>query len=193
MILEYLYIFLVTQYYDIFVTSDYNIFLIYVQNYCIYFYNIYEKVVTTPEGELVRHEAVYTSKEPDFIKVYLDRLLTFKGVRKGLNPILLQFLSYMTYADSESAEGGQLIIINKYVKETIAKKLNLGIESVNKALTELTKAGIFRRVSSGTYQANPNLFGRGEWKDIKNIRAVFDFAEQNINAEIIKEEAPEDN
>ena len=117
----------------------------------------------------------------------------YYAVRKGLNPILLQFLSYMTYADSEASEGGQLIIINKYVKETIAKKLGLGIESVNKALTELTKSGIFRRVSSGTYQANPNLFGRGEWKDITNIRAVFDFAEQNINAEIIKEEDPEDN
>ena len=154
---------------------------------------LYEKVVTTQEGELVKHEAVYTSKEPDFIKVYLDCLLTFKGVRKGLNPILLQFLSYMTYADSESAEGGQIIIINRYVKEAISKKLDLSIESVNKALTEITKAGIFRRISSGTYQANPNLFGRGEWKDIKNIRAVFDFAERNVNAEIIKTEELENN
>jgi len=41
-----------------------------------------------------------------------------------------------------------------------------------------------KRVGYGTYQANPSMFGRGEWTDIKSIRATFDFNTQTVEAEI---------
>ena len=77
------------------------------------------------------------------------------------------------------------------MKNIIAKKLNIGLESINKAVSEFTKTGLFKRLSVGMYQINPNIVGRGEWKDIKNIRATFDFASKEIVADIIKNEEAE--
>lgn len=150
---------------------------------------VFEEHVITPEGELVEAKTVYkTQTEPEYVKLYVDCILTLKGLRKGLNSIFLAFLPYMSYADINGTGGGQIIFVNKAMKELIAKQLNLKIDSINKALSEFTKAGIFKRLSVGTYQVNPHIVGKGEWKDIKNIRATFDFGKKEIIADIVKNE-----
>lgn len=150
---------------------------------------VYTESIITQEGEVISSKTVYkTQSEPDFIKLYIDCVFTVKGVRKGINPIFLAFLEHMSYADVNDENGGQIIYVNKAMKMSIAKKLGLGIDSINKGLSELTKHGLFKRIDVATYQVNPNIVGRGEWKDIKNIRATFDFGNKNIVAEIVKEE-----
>ena len=62
------------------------------------------------------------------------------------------------------------------------------MKRIEQALTEFVKTGIFKRIATGTYQVNAELFGKGEWKDIKNIRATFDFGNGTIETEIIKNE-----
>ena len=47
---------------------------------------------------------------------------------------------------------------------------------------------MFRRVSVGTYQVNPNIIGKGDWKDIKNIRATFDFGNRDVIAAVVERE-----
>ena len=150
---------------------------------------VFEEHVITDEGEVVSSKTVYkTQTEPEYVKLYIDCVLTVKGLRKGLNPIFLAFLPYMSYADINGQGGGQVIFVNKAMKDIIAQKLNLGIDSINKALSEFTKAGLFKRLTVGTYQVNPNIVGKGEWKDIKNIRATFDFGSKDIVADIVKAE-----
>lgn len=146
-------------------------------------------IVSQETGELIQSKTVYkTQTEPEYVKLYIDCILTVKGLRKGLNPIFLAFLPYMSYADINGQGGGQVIFVNKAMKDIIAKKLNLGIDSINKALSEFTKAGLFKRLTVGTYQVNPNIVGKGEWKDIKNIRATFDFGSKEIVADIVRAE-----
>lgn len=150
---------------------------------------VYESHIINQEGEVLESKVVYkTQTEPEYVKLYIDCILTIKGLRKGLNPIFLAFLPYMSYADINGQDGGQIIFVNKAMKTVIAQKLNLGIDSINKALSEFTKAGIFKRLTVGTYQVNPNIVGKGEWKDIKNIRATFDFAKKEVVADIVKRE-----
>lgn len=150
---------------------------------------VYTEVVATQNGEVISSKTIYkTQSEPEYVKLYIDCVFTVKGVRKGLNPIFVAFLDYMSYADMDEDYGGQTIYVNKAMKMAIAKKLGLGIDSINKALWEFTKYGLFKRVEVGTYQVNPNIVGKGEWKDIKNIRATFDFASKEIVADIVKEE-----
>lgn len=112
-------------------------------------------------------------KEPQYVKLYTDCISTVKGLKNGLNPIFLAFLPYMRRADIKGLCGGQIIFVNKSMKEAIAEKLGLKIDSINKALSELVKSEIFKRVDVGTYQVNPNIIGKGEWNNIKNIRASF--------------------
>ena len=149
---------------------------------------LYTETTITPEGELVSAKMVTKSTEPEYVKLYIDCVFTLKGLRKGLNPIFLAFLPYMSYADICGIGGGQIIFVNKTMKETIAKKLNIGLVSVNNAITAFVKNDIFKRISNSTYQVNPNIVGKGEWKDIKSIRATFDFGTKDIVAEIIKDE-----
>ena len=54
---------------------------------------VFEEHVITQEGEVVQSKTVYkTQTEPEYVKLYIDCILTIKGLRKGLNPIFLAFL-----------------------------------------------------------------------------------------------------
>lgn len=145
-------------------------------------------VVDKQSGEIIREETVRRiATEPQFIKLYIDSLFTFKGLSKSLNPILLALIQYMTYASSKDMNGGQIIYLNRHLKEKIAEQVNKGVPRVEQALTQFVKAGIFNRIATGTYQVNPSLFGKGEWKEIKNIRATYDYGAGTVETEIIKE------
>ncbi|MEE1250945.1 MAG: replication/maintenance protein RepL, partial [Lachnospiraceae bacterium] len=153
---------------------------------------VYEEIIVSEEtGEIREQKTVYKTKEPDYVKLYLDCVLILKGLQKGLNPILIEFVKYMNYADINGFGGGQVIFVNKTLKETIANSLNVSLKRIEQAITQFVKAGIFKRISVGTYQVNPNIFGKGEWKDIKNIRATFDFANKAVVADIVRYEENE--
>ena len=131
--------------------------------------------------------------EPPFVKLYLDCLCKFKDMQISFNPILIEFLKNASYADIDSDNGGQVIYMNKMLKENIAKKCNVSLKRVEQAITEFVKKGIMRRIGVGTYQFNPNLFGFGRWSDIYNIRAVFDFGTGQAVAQIVKNEEEQVN
>ena len=111
----------------------------------------------------------------------------------SFNPILIEFLKNASYADIDSDNGGQVIYMNKMLKENIAKKCNVSLKRVEQAITEFVKKGIMRRIGVGTYQFNPNLFGFWRWSDIYNIRAVFDFGTGQAVAQIVKNEEEQMN
>lgn len=150
----------------------------------------YERtVVDYQTGEVLEQEFIHKrSTEPPFVKLYLDCLCDFKGLSKSLNPILLEFLRYMTYANTLDPNGGQIIYLNAALKRNIATSTGKTVKRVEQAITEFIKAGIFTRIATSTYQVNADLFGKGDWKDIKNIRnirATFDFGNRIIETEII--------
>lgn len=120
-------------------------------------------------------------KEPKFIKVYLDCLLVFNDLSKSLNPILLELLQFMTYAGSDK-HGGNMIYMNKALKAAVAKNTGVSEKRVEQAITGFVKAQIFRRVATSTYQVNPYLFARGDWREVQNIRATFDFANKEVKS-----------
>ena len=154
---------------------------------------IYERTVrdtesgTIPKGDKIKNKGA----EPEFVKLYLDCVAAFKGLSKSLNPILLGFLHRMTYAHTKDKWGGQIIYTNAQLKKDIAAECGVTLKRVEQAITDFVKADVFRRVATGTYQVNACLFGRGDWIDIQNIRATFDFATKTINAEIITENQSE--
>jgi hypothetical protein len=142
------------------------------------------RAVDMETGEIKQEEKVTQArlpKEPDFVKLYLNTILTFKEVSTKLNPVLLSFLRHMSYAHDN-----QVIYVNAHMKQEIADENNLKIDRINQALKEFVKANIFRRIGRGTYQVNPHIFGKGEWKDIQRIRAFFDFNSGEVKAIIEK-------
>lgn len=111
------------------------------------------------------------TSEPEYIKLYIDEKRT--GTEKRISPILIEFVKYMTCANSDSPYGGQLIFVNMFMKEQIAETLGLSVKRIEQAITDFVKNGIFDRVYTGTYQVNPYIFGKGNWEDINSVRAIF--------------------
>lgn len=142
-------------------------------------------------GEVKEEQTITQIKkgvEPNYIKLYINTLLAFKDLPSTLNPLLIEFLKYMSYADVTEEDGGQVIYVNIDMKKRIATKLKITLESVNKGLQRLTNNGVFKRIGTGTYQVNPHMFGKGEWKDISAIRATFNFNTGEVIANITTEE-----
>ena len=156
----------------------------------------YENTKTTvnEHGEVLkeqRNTITRVSSEPHFIKIYFDTVLVFQELPKNITPLIGELLKRMTYASSTEEYGGQLIILNPFVKQEISKILNIKVNTIEHQLTQLLHKGIFRRVGTGTYQANPNYFGRSDWHDIKSIRATFDFNKGTVEADIERGSARE--
>jgi hypothetical protein len=143
--------------------------------------------MTDQTGDVKQQKSTKTivlSQEPNYIKLYINTILAFRDLPKTMNAILIELLKLMTFANPEEKHGGQLIFLNKFAKEGITERLNIKINTLEQALTKFTKSGILKRVGTGTYQANPHMFGRGEWLDIKSIRATFDFNTGTVDADI---------
>jgi len=154
------------------------------ENKLVHFDTVKTKDVNGKVTKEETTEKYLVPQEPDYIKLYINTLLTFKDLPKQMNPLLIELLKHMTYADPEADHGGQLIILNAFAKESIAKRLKLKMNTIDHGLTKFVKCGILKRIGTGTYQANPDMFGRGEWKDIKAIRATFDFNAGTVIADI---------
>lgn len=133
------------------------------------------RIVDRQTGEITAEhtetiQVGYVDAEPQYIKVYLDCLLKFKGLGSSLNPILLALCRHMNFADKD-----QIVFVNKYVKELICEECGVKIKRVEQAIKQFTETGLLKRKARGVYLVNPYIISRGKWEDVKKLRATFDF------------------
>lgn len=143
--------------------------------------NTIEKEIIDENGETKQSEKTHTvnwGREPNYVKLYLDDVLYLSDLPKGLNSILYALIKRMHY--------GNELVLNAALKRMIAKEVGLGLSSVNNAISKFVKGKLLERIDTGIYLVNPQLFGKGEWKDISKIRlrATYDLKGRTIMAEI---------
>lgn len=133
-----------------------------------------DTIIDKDTGEILKQEQRYVSKEtePDYVKLYVRAWCAFKQI-KGVNTsFLYAILPYMTYADD-----GQYVCIPAFLKKRIGTSLGWKETTVIKRFTDecakLAKTGVLKKIAYNTYQVNPELIGKGEWKDIKRLRVTF--------------------
>lgn len=138
----------------------------------------------TGEVKTVEKQATIKSQEPDYVKLYVKAWCAFRDVRNVNMSLLTALLPYMSYA-----KDGQKIFLNSMLKREIAKELGwsekTAIQRFDVELTRLKKANVVRPIGRGSYQINPELFGKGEWKDISKLVVSFHLSDGTID---IKEE-----
>lgn len=131
--------------------------------------------VYTHETHAVNHETgevIASSKEtivqfpaePEYIKLYLDDINRIYELPN--NSILYEVMKRMDY------DG--LINLSKYAKDMICEKLNLKPQTFANYLQKLKEKDIIQAVGRGTFMPNPNLFGKGSWKDVYNRRKTYE-------------------
>jgi hypothetical protein len=133
---------------------------------------IFEKqeLVTNFETGEISSETVQTvvrtSKEPPYIKLYIDDVIRLYGLPKGESKILFELVKRMNYQGE--------IVINAAVKRDIAKKLELGgakpEQVISNSMAKLVKNDILCRKDTGVYITNPHVFAKGDWADIQDLR-----------------------
>lgn len=126
-------------------------------------------------GKLVKKDIDRTTKtihkqEPPFVKLYIADMLYLQDMPKGLTNVVYALLEHAAYASK-----GLRVYLPSGLKKEIIEQLGIPKQTFSNALVKLCKGEILRRVDTGVYELNPYLFGRGEWKDIDNLRVTWNY------------------
>ena len=136
----------------------------------------YESTVFTPE------------REPNYVKLYLDHLVTIANLQGWTSKILYELIGSTSYANE-----GQLVVVNSGLKKIIAEKLNMKTQSVTNAINSLKKENILIQRERGVFVLNPQFFGKGEWKDIAKLRYEVNLSSQGAKIHLIDVEKTEES
>lgn len=135
-------------------------------------------------GEIVRvigQDNAFVGSEPNYIKIYTDCQLVFNHLDTALSPYIVAFGHYMTYANFDNPVFRCTIQTTKVIRQAVAKSLGVSDRQVKRAIASLVKAEVFIPIEQngqrirGVYFVNPWVMSKGEWKDIKQLRAQFEF------------------
>lgn len=144
-------------------------------------YELERVVPETGEVERIHRESV-VPKEPEFVKLYLENISMLRGLPKWTDAVLRELLRLMNYKNQ--------IVLNASLKKEIAEDLKIkNIKSIDNALGKLVKGQVLIRKDKGIYIGNPLLFGKGEWKDIRELRMTVHYSTKGrtISTEVMKE------
>lgn len=105
--------------------------------------------------------------EPEYVKLYLKDIGKLNDLSPASNNVLLELIRSMGY--------NNVVPVYMPIKKMIALKLNISIHAVNKAIKQFHSKGLFIRAARGLYIADPELFGKGKWSDIKKLRLIVEY------------------
>lgn len=121
----------------------------------------------------------YTSREPDYIKVYNNYRFVMSDSSPALMQFMLAFCENMTYANDSNTLLQQTIRIDLHELKRVARVCDVSVSRVRHAKDALVKEEIFIPVYDngerlrGVYYVNPWVVGRGDWNTIKEHRESF--------------------
>jgi predicted HTH transcriptional regulator len=133
-------------------------------------YNETKKEIDFTTGEIKTEEftnVVKIPKEPPYVKMYIDDLAKILELTSGCRSLLYFLIKKMDY------EG--IITLTKSSRDRLAEQVGVKETAIRNQITQLCQKGILRRIGTGEFEANPNLFARGDWSDIHKRRKSFKF------------------
>lgn len=137
----------------------------------------------TGEVTMVENTKIgFVDREPDYVKLYVKDVGALKGIRHTSNKVLMEIIGQMGY--------NNLFIAYAPIKRNMCQILDMKMSTLNMAIDDLYKKDILIRMERGVYLVDPQLFARGKWSDIKNLRLMIEY-DTETNKRIIKSNAPE--
>lgn len=139
-----------------------------------------EKIVQQVDyetGELMEQtveKILKVSKEPNFIKLYLDCMLTFTGTKHIPSNFLMEICRYINYSNKNKKQ--MYLTLSKRERDEMAKELGISDSMVKRYIRNCIDSGIlFKTDYRACFIVNPFLIAKGEWNNIKELRAEFNF------------------
>jgi hypothetical protein len=122
-------------------------------------------------------------KEPDYVKLYVRDIIRLNDLAPSQGHVLMAMLQSMGY--------NNIIPAYASIKKIMCRDLGISMNTLNKAIDHLYKKNILIRIDRGMYVADPDLFGRGTWGDIKEIRMMITYTKEGkkvIKSDVDKEQ-----
>jgi hypothetical protein len=116
----------------------------------------------------VKTDVYGKTKEPTFIKLYIDDIARLNDLPTGLSRILLEIVKSMSYNNVFAAY--------MPIKNVMCARLGITINYLNKAIDTFHKKGLFIRLGRGMYLVDPEIFAKGSWEDIQELRLVVKYS-----------------
>ncbi len=148
-----------------------------------------EKIIkTNSDGVIVSEETTISNtiriveKEPPYMKLYLDDLALLRQLSKMENLILHEIFKITQYNTNR-------VILNKFYRDEIAKKLDIKDQTIRNAISKLSKLSLLIKQGTGVYILNPHYFGIGDWSSLKGLRMTVEYTQEGktIHVEEISE------
>ena len=139
------------------------------------YYEETERSVDSESGEIrteTNRKTSLVEREPDYVKLYLSDIVRLKDLPPSAERILMIIVKHMGY--------GNFFQAYMPLKKLMAEQLNMSINTINSMIYKLKKSGILipmEKYGRGLYLVDPNLFGRGKWNEIKDLRLVIEYKE----------------
>ena len=127
--------------------------------------------VNNTTGEVEEKEISITyelPREEDYVKVYLRHISAIHNLPKHTHPVIYELLKYVDYENQ--------IILNSSVKQIIAEKMGVKKKTIDDYIQKFVREKILLRrkrngkIMRGIYVLNPAFFGKGNWKNILELR-----------------------
>ena len=132
-------------------------------------YQTTSTVIDHKTGEALTSEKtnkVAFPKEPSYVKLYIEDIGSLMGLTTVRTDLLYSLIKIMSYDGN--------IRITKTTKDRICEQLGIKDGTIRKALCHYCEKGIFKRLGTGEYEANPNYFAKGDWVDIRKRQNDFE-------------------
>lgn len=134
---------------------------------------------TTETSKIVNFKK--SNEEGKYIKIYEEGLEKLVSLSANALLLLFELCKEMSYADIKDKAGGQIVRINKSIREDIQDRLGIKKRAFYSLLAILKDNNIIRSFGNGDYQINPNIIGKGlfeynprfKYGGIKDLRETF--------------------
>lgn len=136
----------------------------------------YEEWVNGVKYQRREHRSYTIGSEPDYVKIYTTGLLYMRDMPSDCMRLLIYLLPYVRYAEpcnSYMFAYSLTLTLDTNLRKELAKKMGCKVASLNNLLTELVDGHILDRAAKSVYRVNPHFFGKGNVKDIAEIRACY--------------------
>ncbi len=115
----------------------------------------------------VKSQSFLIDREPDYVKLYIDDIARLKDIPSGMSKILFEIIKGINY--------NGIVMAYKPIKQIMCNNMGISMNYLNKCIDTFHKQGILIRYARGVYIADPNLFAKGSWNNIKNLRLIIEY------------------
>lgn len=142
--------------------------------------NTLTEFVDVDTGEVISTEKqIVLSREPEFIKLYIDEVVKIYKLPKSNCDVLLVLFRHVNYENK--------IYLNSTLIKELSEELGIKTQSFRNSLSKLSKTDILHRVNTGVYLVNPKIAGRGKWKDIEKLRLKVSYLFSKEQGKVIED------